>query len=148
MKLLSHTTTVNGGECLWNPLFSLFVHFFQPRPCLNKNSPAYIGQWANENVWAWSIKYNERAENKRLCRVKAPLIINVCSWSLLSFITIPSINYDRTETTSVYAVESIVSVTHLSECMYILPWHFNTFLYMDVILKNKIKLLLNVYCNW
>ena len=41
---------------------SIFLFtFFNRDSAKNKNIPAYIGQWANENVWVWSVKHNEWA---------------------------------------------------------------------------------------
>ena len=34
--------------------------FFNRDPAQIKNNHAYVEQWANENVWVWSIKHNAK----------------------------------------------------------------------------------------
>ena len=38
---------------------SIFLFtFFNRDPAQNKKIPAYIEQWANDNIWVWSLKHN------------------------------------------------------------------------------------------
>ena len=42
------------------PIVLYFCFLFIKRdPAQNKNIPEYIGQWAIDNVWVWSVKHNE-----------------------------------------------------------------------------------------
>ena len=61
------------------PSFGLFV-FFNFNHVQNKSIVVYIGEKAKENVWVWSIKHNDWASNKKVCRAVAHLNIQVSSF--------------------------------------------------------------------
>ena len=64
--LYNNSCIVNRGQWLWNHYSIFFFTFFNHDLAQNKDTPRYIGQWANKIVLVWSMKHNEGAWNKRL----------------------------------------------------------------------------------